>query len=435
MKHRSVLIALSFATAFALTSASYASGSAEEFWVYGLKVILKPNPANEIISAQLYLRGGVLNLGESTQGIEPLIFRSAVKGSKNYSKDELNEILDRTAATINSSSNQDYTSVNLRCIRQYFDETWDVFADVIVNPTFDPAEVELVRENMLVSIRQRKDNPDVYLRDLLDELFYQGHPYELKAGGVETSVSGITIDQMRNHLIKNLRKSQMLLIVVGNVDKEDLQKKVASAFGKLPAGSYEPVYPEAVEHKVANLKVVERELPTNYIIGCVSAPSLSHPDFYPMTMAMNILRTRVWEEVRTKRSLSYAPRAFYSNRFSNQAGIYVTAVQPDTTIKVMMAEVEKMQSEPVSAKDLADRTMMYLTRYFMGNETNAAQSRFLARFELSGRGWKESEDLVENLRKVTAQDVQRVVNSYFHDIQFAVLGNPILIDEELFTSK
>ena len=412
----------------------YASNETSSFDIDGLKVILKKNTANDIISAQLYIRGGALNLTEQTQGIEPLIFNSALKGTKKYPKDELNTILDRTAANINGSASRDYSSVSLRTVKQFFDLTWDVYTDVIMNPAFETSEVELVREQLLSTIKQRKDGPDSYLGDLADELFYRDHPYKLDPQGTEESVRSITIDQMRQYLKKNLQKSQLLLVVVGNVSKEELKKKIESSFGNLPQGDYKAVYPQFVNHDKPFLNKEQRDLPTNYIMGFMSAPDLKDGDYYPMTITMSILGTRIWEEVRTKRNLSYAPQAFFSNSFANRAGIYVTAVNPDTTIKVMLAEINKIKTEPVSEKDLKDRTTMYLTRYYLGNETNAAQGQFLARYELAGLGWQASEDYVSNLRKVSVADVQRVAKKYLNNIQFVVLGNPDLIDQKVFTS-
>lgn len=434
MQNLTFKILILFVLIFGVSCAPQDPYAAEEFFINGLKVIVKPNRANEIISAQLYLRGGSLNINESTQGIEPLIFESALKGSENYPKEKLNIILDKTAAQILTNSNRDFTSISLRCLNRYFDETWDVFADIIMNPTFEEQEVELVRDRLSVDIRQRKDNPGSYLRDIADGLFYREHAYRFDPQGIEESMTKISIEQMRNHLKVILQTSRLLLVVVGNVDKDKLRQKVENTFGQLPKGNYKPILPDKFEHISPMLEIVNRELPTNYILGYFSAPALNDQDFYPMTMAMNILSWRVFEEVRTKRNLSYAPRAFFSNEYANRAAIYVSAVDPDTTIKVMLAELKKLQEEPVSTKDLKDRITMYLTQYYLNNETNSAQAQFLARFELSELGWKEGEKFMENLRNVTIEDVNRVANQYFHNIQFAVLGNPALIDKKLFTS-
>ena len=406
----------------------------EEFFVNGLKVIVKPNTANEINSVNLCLKGGSLNLEESTQGIEPLIFYSAIKGSEKYATKEVNAILDRTAASISSSSNRDFSVVSLRCVRIYFDETWDLFADAILHPTLAPDQVKLVRETMLVTIRGRKDDPDTYLNELSMKSFFDDHPYRWNPQGVESSVANISIERMKAYLRDHLQTSRLLLVVVGNVNKEDLRKKIETSFGTLPRGDYASSYPVMKQHVEAKVAVMERDLPTNYIRGDFSAPSMRDTDYYSMTVAMDILASRIFEEVRTKRNLSYAPAAFYSNMFSNLGTIYVTAVSPDTTIRVMMEELKKMQHEPVTAKDLRASVNTYLTRYFLNNETDGAQATFLARWELSGKGWQEGEKFVEHLKSVTADDVLRVANTHFQHIQFTIIGNPKLIDQKVFTS-
>ena len=412
-----------------------AFAGAEEFTVNGLKVILKSNNANEIISAQLFLRGGAMNLTEETQGIESLLFSSAVKGSQKFPRDVMNGILDRTAAVITSNATRDYSVVTLRCLTTDFTQMWDVFADIVTQPAFVPQDVDVVRQNLLLQLRQQKDNPDAYLGVLTAEAFYAGHPYHLKPEGTEATLTAITIDQMKAYLAAHLQTTRLLLVVVGNVSRADLEKKVASTLGKLPRGSSVPGKPAPALHAAPTLKVVEREIPTNYIMGYFSAPALGDADYYPAAVAMNILGTRVWEEVRTKRNLSYAPSAGLSNQFSNYGLLYVSAVKPDTTIKVMLAEVKKLQTEEVTASDLRDRIALFLTSYYRRNETNAAQAQFLATFELSGLGWQAGDNYIANVRKVTAQDIMRVANKYMHNFQFVILGNPKLIDEKTFTAS
>lgn len=417
-----------------LTSARETPTSAEEFSVNGLKVILKTNPANDILSVQLYLRGGVANITEATQGIEPLVFGIAAKGSTKYPKETLNKILDRTGGAIGSFQTRDYSTISLRCLRRNLDELWDVYADVVMNPALQSEDVQLVRKNILVGIRQRKDNPDAHLSELADEVFYKGHPYQLDPSGVESSVTAITVSQMRKHLSENLKTSKLLLVVVGNVTKADLMKKIEATFGKLPMGDYRPGVPPPAQHKMSTLKVVEQQLPTNYILGAFSAPNQADPDFSSMMVAMDILQWRLFEEVRTKRNLSYAPAARFESQLANRGFIYVTAVKPDTTIKVMLGELKKLQAEPVSAKDLKNRIALFLTGYYMRNETNSSQISFLAGYEISGLGWQAGDKFIENIKNVTTADVMRVANKYFHNLQFVVIGNPKLIDEKLFTS-
>ncbi|HXX65072.1 MAG TPA: pitrilysin family protein [Bacteroidota bacterium] len=404
----------------------------EEFSVNGLKVILRPNTANAIVSVQFYLRGGVLNLNEGNQGIERLIFQSALKGSQKYPKDKLNATLDRTAGTINSFSTKDYTSIALRCVASDFDELWDLYADVIMHPTFGADDVELVRQNILLSLKQRTDNPDAYLNDLAESVFFAGHPYRLKPEGLESTIPLLTVEQMKRYLQENLVTSKLLLVVVGDVSRSDLEAKVARTLGTLPRGSYTSTLPPAVLHNEPSLQVTEKALPTNYITGYFSAPAPRDADYYAMLVTLNILRTRLFEEVRTKRNLSYAPGAGAVDQLANHGFIYVTAVSPDTTIKVMREEMRKLREVPVEASDLRERVALFITSYNLRSESDAAQGQFLALFELSGLGWRAQEKFIENIRRVTVQDVMRVADADFKNLQYVVLGDPKKIDRSAF---
>jgi len=149
----------------------------EEFTVNGLKVILKKNPANQIVAVNLYIRGGVFNLTPQTAGIEPLLFSVAVKGTKKYPKEVINAELARMGTQIDGNATRDYGVGFLRCIKPNFEKSWDIFTDVVLNPLLDPAEVELAREQILTGIRQQKDVPDAHLRLIANEMFFTGHPY------------------------------------------------------------------------------------------------------------------------------------------------------------------------------------------------------------------------------------------------------------------
>jgi len=99
-------------------------------------------------------------------------------------------------------------------------------------------------------------------------------------------------------------------------------------------------------------------------------------------------------------------RSIFSLAFSNFGFIYVTAVNPDTTIEVMRAEVEKISSEKVTDSELRNKVNVMITRYFLGNETNASQANILAAYELSGAGYTESAKYTNYMQQVTADEIR-----------------------------
>jgi predicted Zn-dependent peptidase len=154
-----------------------------------------------------------------------------------------------------------------------------------------------------------------------------------------------------------------------------------------------------------------------------------------MRVASSILQNRVYVEVRVRRNLSYAPDAFLGSEGANTGGIYVTAVDANQAVKVMLDEITRLQHQPVSQDELKGTAQQFLTRYYLGQETNAAQAGDLAQYELIGGGWRNSAVFLERLRAVTPADVQRVANTYMRNLQFVVLGKPQSIDKGIFTQQ
>jgi predicted Zn-dependent peptidase len=166
-----------------------------------------------------------------------------------------------------------------------------------------------------------------------------------------------------------------------------------------------------------------------------TAPPITSPDIYPMLVASSMLRDRVFEEVRVKRNLSYAPDAFLRQQAANIGGIYVTAVDANQAVRVMLNEITRLQREPVGRDDITAAIAQFLTTYYIGQETNAAQAGGLAEYELIGGGWRNSLLFLEKLRAVAPADVQRVSQKYMRNIRFVVLGNPSQIDKTVFIGQ
>src|SRR5262249_57230775 len=113
------------------------------------------------------------------------------------------------------------------------------------------------------------------------------------------------------------------------------------------------------------------------------------PDFPAAMVAMTVLNWREWVEVRTKRNLSYAPYAGLSASTSMARGsLYVTAVDPKTTVQVMYGEARKLKVELVGGRELEGDISSFLTGFLMSNETTDSQAGQLSRAEIIGGDWR-----------------------------------------------
>lgn len=406
-----------------------------EFDVNGLKVLVKRRAGSQTVAAGLFLKGGSRNITASNAGIESLMLNVAAEGGAAYPREKLRAELARTGTVIGASDNYDYSVLSVTCTRANFDSSWNVFTDVALHPAFAKEDFDLIKQRSLVALSDDADDPDTYLQRLQEQAAYIGHPYFNRPEGTVESVSGLTLEDIRRYHQQVMETSRLLLIVVGDIDANQLKTRIAASFGTLPRGTYKAEAVPPLSFSASTVQVTQRGLPTNYVQGLFTAPPITSPDIYPMEVAAAMLRDRVFEEVRVKRNLSYAPNAFLNSQGANVGGIYVTAVDANQAVRIMLNEIKRLQEEPLTQSDMLGVVSQYLTTYYLGQETNAAQAGNLAEFELIGGGWRNSFDTIAKLRAVTAVDVQRVSEKYMRNIRFVVLGNPAQINKEVFTGQ
>jgi predicted Zn-dependent peptidase len=406
-----------------------------EFEVNGLKVLVKRREGSQTVAAGLFIRGGVENISASNAGVEAFMLNVASEASANFPRDRMRKETARMGTLIGESVNYDYSALSMAATRANFDRSWEIFTDVALRPSFTKEDVTLVQSRILAGLQGENDEPDAYLQRLQDRAAYVGHPYLNRPEGTADNISRLTAEDLRAYHQKIMQTSRLLLVIVGDLDAAQLKTRIAASFAKLPRGDYKPQAPPPLSFTSSTVDVTSRELPTNYVQGLFTAPSITSPDIYPMRVASSLLRDRVFEEVRVKRNLSYAPDAFLRNQSANIGGLYVTAVDANQAVRVMLNEITRLQREPIGHDDINAVIAQFLTSYYIGEETNAAQAAELAQYELIGSGWRNSLTFLEKLRAVTPADVQRVAQKYMRNIRFVVLGNPQQIDKNVFIGQ
>jgi predicted Zn-dependent peptidase len=423
-------------TATAATAARDVTDSLQlvtEFEVNGLKVLVKRRVGSQSIVTGLFMRGGARNVTAENAGVEALMLDVATEASQHFPREQMRRELARTGTGLSYGINYDYSALTLGSTRRYFDRSWDVFADAALHPSFLPEDFERVKNRTLVALSDNEDTPDSFLQVLQSRVAYAGHPYMNEPHGTVASVGRLTLDDVKRFHQQAMQTSRLLLVVVGDVDPREIRRKVESSFGKLPRGDYHADPLPQLSFNAPTLGITARPLLTNYVQGIFAAPPMTSNDIYPMRIASAILQNRVYVEVRVRRNLSYAPDAFLGSQGANTGGIYVTAVDANEAVRVMLGEIARLQTQEIDPDEIKSTAQQFLTRYYLSQETNAAQAGELAQYELLAGGWRNSAGFIDHLRAVTPAEVKRVANTYMRNIQFVVIGNPQSINKDIFT--
>ena len=403
-----------------------------EFEVNGLKVLVKRREGSATVVAGLFLRGGARNVTAENAGVESLMLDVATEASQKFPREQMRRELSRTGTALTYGINYDYSVLSLGSPRRHFDRSWEIFTDAALRPSFTPEDFERVKSRTVVARSDDEDTPDSFLQLLQSRVAYAGHPYLNNPSGTAASVRALTLEDVKRYHARMMQTSRLLLVVVGDVDPAEVRRKVEGSFGRLPRGDYKAEPLPQLTFRTPTVAVTARQLPTNYVQGVFAAPPPTSPDYYAMRVASTVLQGRVFSVVRVRHQLSYAPDAFLYSQGANLGGISVTSVDANQSVQLMLREIARLQNEEISPEEIRGTAQHFLTRYYMGQETNAAQAGELAQAELIGGGWRNAAVFIDRLRAVTPADVKRAANTYMRNLQFVVLGNPRDINKEIF---
>ena len=401
------------------------------FVVDGIPVILRRNTSNDVVAANLYLLGGTRQLTPQTAGIEAMLLLASERGTKKYPGAEVRQRLARLGSSITLEANDDWSQIGLHAIRDGFDSTWAILADRVIAPTLGPAEVALVREQMITAARQRGEQPDDAASQMADSLLYLGHPYAIPTTGTPTSLAAITVPQLKRYHDEQFVTSRMLLVVVGNVDRPHLEQLVRATLSNLPRGTYRWTPPPPPPPGGRAVAFDNRPLPTNYLLGYAPGPAASDPDYTALRIASAVLSGRLFTEVRSRRNLSYAVESPFLERAYGVGGLYVTTVDPNAVLRIMRNELDALQTGEVEAEGLKRLEQQFITEYYLKNETNADQANELARAELYEGDYRSADRFMDELRRVTPADVERAAQKYLANFRFAYVGDTTKVDRGL----
>lgn len=410
-------------------------GEAYEMNINGVKVIVQPS-GNDIVEVRTIIKGGVQNYAAAKAGIESLAMMSLTEcGTVKDDKNSFKNKLDKVSAEMGGYTEMDYATFRMNCIKGDFNTVWPLYVDALVTPRFDAKEFQRIRQDAITGLKANESNPDYAIDKMARQLAFAGKNYEKEPGGTVATVSKLTVTDVKNYYKSILNRGRMVIVVVGDIERSELEEKLKGLLAKIPAGT--PFRPKKESYAPAanTLKPQQKELATNYIQGISSAPQPGTPDYNAFVLAMRIFSSKHFVEVRSNNGLSYAPGVWFSGGLTPYSNIYVTTTEPNKYIAVARQLMDKLKKEGFSEEELRNEKNGYVTEVYYRQETNSAQAATLASNEVLHNNWKRANTIKDEMKKVTVADLNRVFNKYISNITWAYQGDPKKVDPKLYTQK
>lgn len=404
-----------------------------EMMINGVKVVVVPS-GNEIVQVDLMIKGGVQNYTNDKAGIEKLAMTALTEcGTLKHDKNSFKNALDEVDAQVYAFSGRDAAHAALNCIKSDFETVWPLYVEAMTMPKFDAKEFARIKEEAITELREIEGNPDAALQKMAMETAFKGMDYQKWPNGSVESIQKLTPAATKAYLSTVLNRSHIFIVVVGDVEKDDIQKKMTALLSKLPQGKPFVLKRESYTPQANTFASQQRDVATNYIMGVSSAPAANSKEYYPALLASLMFRDKAFLEVRTNNGLSYAPSAYISTGLTPYSAMYVTTKYPDKYIAVARNMVDSIKKNGFPSDDVQNAKNTFTTYQYYQNETNGSLASMVTRAELLQGDWKKAFTLKDDLKPVKPEDVNLVFNKYVGRFTWLYMGDPKVVNKTLFT--
>jgi len=403
--------------------------------INGVKVIVQPS-GNEIAVVQTIIKGGVQNYSADKAGIESLAMNALTEcGTAKDDKNSFKNKLDKISAQVYGNTGMDFATFSLNCIKSDLETAWPLYTDAMLSPRFDAKEFDRIKQDAINIIRAQESDPDNAINTMAKQVAFAGRNYSKEPQGTVETVTKLTPAETKKYWQSIFTRSRMVIVVVSDLDKATIEKKLKEFLSKVPAGTPFKSKQETYSPAANTFKPKEKENATNYIQGITGAPLPGTPDYDAFVLAMRIFSMRHFIEVRSKNGLSYAPGSWFIEGKTPYSNFFVTTTEPDKYVAVARNLIDKVKADGFTNEEVKNEKTTYLTRLYYRQETNEEQAASLAANEVIHNNWRRSIDIKNDMTKLTLQQVNNAFKKYIGYITWVYQGDPKKVDAKLYTQK
>lgn len=190
----------------------------------GVTVIYKYVPNIKIVSVQSWIKTGSVNEDREISGISHFLEHILFKGTKNFKADEIDAFLDGKGGYNNAFTSTDVTNYYVTIPTKEVDAAFKVVSEMVFNALFLPKEIEKEKPVVLQEINRKYDDPSYKMWQDFMETLFKGTPYEMQVIGTPETVKSLNQDKLKNYYNKFYHPENMVLVVVGDIEKDEVEK-------------------------------------------------------------------------------------------------------------------------------------------------------------------------------------------------------------------
>jgi predicted Zn-dependent peptidase len=397
----------------------------------GLVVITEPMGHVRSVSVGVWVRSGSRREPAPLNGISHFIEHMVFKGTERRSAEQIAREVDSIGGMLDAFTAKEMICFNTKVLDEHLPRAWDVLADIVLRPRFDPGDIEKEKSVILEEIKMDQDNPDYLVHEIFTQGFWRGHALGLPILGTPETVRAFRREPLADCYRSWFAPDNLVITAAGRLDHQRLLELVQMEFAALApvhVNGTDPA-PQTEAHITLRSK---RELEQAHV--CLGVPSypMAHEKRFAIAVLNTILggglSSRLFQNIREKRGLAYAVFSDVSPyRDTGLLSIYAgTAVETiEQVVALVMQEFRDLKHNPVPADELRRAKDHLKGSLMLSLESTSSRMSNLARQEIYFGRFFTLDEILDSIEAVSAGDVRDLAREFFFPERIAatVLGN------------
>ena len=375
----------------------------------GFRIVSEHMPGLQSAAIGIWVTAGGRHERVEQNGIAHFLEHMAFKGTKRRSALQIAEAIEDVGGYINAYTSREVTAYYARVLENDVPLALDVIADILLNPVFDPAEIEVERGVILQEIGQSHDTPDDVIFDWLQEESYRDQPLGRTILGPSERVSAFSRDDLKRFVAEHYGPEQMILSAAGAVDHAALVRLAEDLFGGLERHNPSDTQPATFTGgEIRREKALEQA----HFALALESPGYRDEQIYTAQIYTSALgggmSSRLFQEIRETRGLCYtifAQTGAYADTGTTTIYAGTSAAQIGELATITIDEM-KRAADDMTAEEVARARAQMKAGMLMGLESPSNRAERLARLVQIWGTVPSLDDTISRIDAVTTGDVR-----------------------------
>ena len=389
----------------------------------GHTVIIKEVHDNPIVTIDTWIKTGSINENDKNNGVAHFLEHLFFKGTKKYPTGQFDRILESKGAVTNAATSKDFTHYYITIPSRYFMTAMELHADMLLHPLIPRKELEKERKVVLEEIAKTQDSTESRLYEQMNEKFYSIHPYKRKVIGTKQVIETIPREEILEFYNQWYRPSNMITVVVGDVNTQDALNMVKKEF----------VMEEKEKVKLPDYKmdkniekqqeiITKDKVKTGYLmIGFRGVKAADKKEQYALDVLATILgdgrSSKLYHVIKDQKQLAYSISSGHSS-MKDDSIFYVQAnFKPENIDKLknsIFCEIEKMRQGSFDEQDIKTAKSIIERDTYYARESTSNVASELGYTTLLYNNTDFYDEYIPNIKKVTKNEIVNAAKKYLN---------------------